>query len=121
MRILKRNEQPFWYALYEGRRELGIGNLRTGQTYPSYSDPIPTRGNISAARGDTTASPFGDDVTYDKVIALGEDLGLDEHSIIWIDKDPEAGEEHDYIVRRVAKSINGVLLAISRVDVRGEA
>ena len=121
MRILKRNEQPFWFALYEGREEVLVGGLRTGQFAPSYTEPIPAKGNISAARGDTTASPFGADVVYDKVIALGEDLGIDEHSVIWIDKDPEEGEPHDYIVRRVAKSLNSVLLAISRVDVRGEA
>jgi hypothetical protein len=47
-------------------------------------------------------------------------LGIDEHSILWIGKEPYANSvitAHNYIVVSVAKSFNSVVYAIRKVDV----
>lgn len=91
-------------------------------------------GNISAAKGESSTRQFGEDESYDKVIVhCNPKLEIDEYSVLWIDRMPvrdrtgnlaldEDGNEttpHDYIVKRVARSINSVSVAISKVNVRG--
>ena len=58
---------------------------------------------------------------------------IDEYTILWIDTVPQVGEDgalitneegevltpHDYIVKKVARSLNSVSVAISKVTVSG--
>ncbi len=58
---------------------------------------------------------------------------IDEYSVLWVDTTPELNEDgtlvvneegqvttpYDYIVKKVAKSLNGVSIAISKVSVSG--
>ena len=44
------------------------------------------------------------------------DIPIDENSILWVDQ-LDTTEDHDYIVKRVAKSLNVVSIAIAKVDV----
>lgn len=115
MRTLKRNEQKFYYALYEGMQLVQEGGLYTGEREVSYSEPVEEWANISAARGDASVDQFGTNVDYDRVIVTCEDLPIDENSIIWIDADTKG--PHDYIVRKIAKSINVLSIAVSKVKV----
>ena len=69
---------------------------------------------------------FGESESYDKVIVLDDrDAPIDEHSILWVDTPPLLNEDgttdtpYDYTVRRVARSLNGVSIAIKKVDVNG--
>ena len=134
MRCLTRNKSTFYYALYEGQNEITdeYGNS-TGQYGASYSEPVQTSGNISAAQGEIQSRQFGDSETYDKVIVLDNpSTPIDEYSILWVDTVPELTEDghlalnkkgevktpHDYIVKKVARSLNGVSIAISKVAVR---
>ena len=101
------------------------GNL-TGEYEISYDKPVQLLGNISAARGETITRQFGDDVAYDRVIVLEDPLcPIDEFSILWIDTPPVLDADgntetpHDYMVRKVARSINSVSIAVSKVNVRG--
>ena len=134
MRCMVRNKSYFYYALYDGQTELKdeYGNA-TGQYDISYADPVKTLGNVSAAQGEIQSRQFGDSETYDKVIVLDNpSTPIDEYSILWVDTVPELTEDgnlalnekgevktpHDYIVKKVARSLNGVSIAISKVAVR---
>lgn len=126
MRCLLRNMRDFYYALYEGKVEIEdeYGN-KTGEYEVVYSKPIKCKGNISAAQGEVQNRQFGDSESYDKVITLGNvNIPIDEYSILWVDTLPVIKEDgttstpHDYIVKKNARSLNSVSLAISKVNVR---
>ena len=125
MRCMVRNKTKFYYASYIGETEVldEYGN-RTGEYDLAYEKPIMTFGNVSAAQGEVQNRQFGESESYDKVIVLDErDVPLDEHSILWVDTLPHLNEDgstetpHDYVVKKVARSLNGVSIAISKVIV----
>lgn len=135
MRCMNLNKRVFYYATYEGRTSIvdEFGN-DTGETEAQYSDPVMFKANISAAKGEAEVQQFGDNLAYDKVIVLDNTApDIDEYSILWVDTLPELDSEghlqtgvtdevitpHDYIVKKVGKSINSVSLAISKVTVSG--
>ena len=134
MRCLSRNKSVFYYALHMGQTEIKdeYGNL-TGQYSVSHSDPIKTCGNISAAQGEMQSRQFGESESYDKVIVLDDiNTPINEYSILWVDILPLLNDDcslalndkgevitpHDYIVKKVARSLNNVSIAISKVIVR---
>ena len=117
-----RNKTAFYYALYKGQTEIvdEYGNA-TGQYDVTYGEPIKALGNVSAAQGETQTRQFGDSESYDKVIVLDDvNTPIDEYSILWVDTLPESNTElpHDYVVKKVARSLNNVSIAISKVSVR---
>lgn len=127
MRCLDRNKRTFYYATYSGKSEMidEYGN-KTGEYEITYSNPTKYRGNISSAQGEIESRQFGDSESYDKVIALGKtDIPIDEYSILWVDTLPVISDNgttetpHDYIVKKVARSLNSVSIAIRKVDVNG--
>lgn len=127
MRCLRRNKVTFYYALYSGKNPItdDYGN-KTGEYEVTYGKPRKMSGNVSAARGETVTRQFGEDEAYDRVIVL-EDPGcpIDEFTILWIDTKPEIDADgstrtpHGYEVKKVARSINSVSIAVSKVNVRG--
>jgi hypothetical protein len=126
MRCLTRNKTKFYYASYIGETEIidDYGNA-TGEYKVSYSTPIVCNGNISAAQGEIQSRQFGESESYDKVIVLDDrNTPIDEYSLLWVDTLPHLNENgstdtpHDYIVRQVARGLNGVSIAISKVDVK---
>ena len=133
MRTLLRNKRTFYYALYSGKTALtdDYGNT-TGEYEIVYENPVKTSGNISAAQGETDSRQFGNDLVYDKTIVMDNTApDIDEYSVLWIDTVPSLEEDgsleldgegsvvtpYDYIVKAVAKSLNSVSFAISKVDV----
>ena len=126
MRCLTRNKTPFFYALYKGEAELTDDNGNsTGEYELTYGNPVRVSGNVSAAQGEMQSRQFGESESYDKVIVLDDrHTPIDEYSILWVDTLPHLNEDgstdtpHDYIVRKVARSLNGVAIAISKVDVK---
>lgn len=135
MRMMNRNKSVFYYALYDRKVPLTdeYGNS-TGEYEIVYQNPKAYRANISAAKDEVNTQQFGVNEAYDKVIVM--DVGcppIDEYTVLWVDKSPlidsdgslatnEAGEvetPHDYIVKKVAKSLNSVSVAISKVTVSG--
>ena len=126
MRCMVRNQSKFYYALYidsiETIDEYGNG---TGEYEVSHGNPIKAFGNVSSARGETQVRQFGESESYDKVIVLDNpNIPIDEYSILWVDTLPRLNEDgtteipHDYVVKRVAKSLNSLSIAISKVNVR---
>ena len=127
MRCLTRNKRTFYYAKYDAKNELidEYGN-KTGQYEVSYTLPISMKANISAGDGATESQPFGNSVLYDKLITVDNaNIPIDEYSILWVDTLPTIKSDgttetpHDYIVKKVARSLNGASIAISKVNVRG--
>lgn len=148
MRTLNRNKSKFHYSTYIERQPITetdeYGNaIQTGEYRLFYSDPVLCKANISAASGATVTQLFGGSESYDKILIMDDpDTPIDEYSILWIDTDPDVVTEqgngenlevtlggivigdngnfapHDYIVKRVAKSLNSVAIAVSKVNVR---
>lgn len=134
MVCMNRNKSAFFYALYVSKEQGtdDYGNP-TGGVDVSYGDPQEFRANISAAKGETQTRQFGESENYDKVIVMESDAPpIDEYSILWIDTVPQLDDKgalalneegevitpHDYIVKKVARSLNSVSIAISKVNVQ---
>lgn len=135
MRCMNRNKVKFYYALYESREPImNQYGKPSGQHKVIYGNPIEEYANISAAKGETQTRQFGENESYDKVIVMDLDTpSIDEYSILWVDTEPQLNEDgslavndkgevitpHDYVVKKVAKSLNNVSIAISKVTVSG--
>ena len=123
MRIMEINKTSFYYCLYNGMEFLKdeYGN-ESGEPRIIYDEPIEMQANISPASGTTQVEQFGNFISYDKVIVTDDmNCPIDEHSVLFVDKLPEYNKEgnplYDYTVKRVAKSINSISIAISKVAV----
>lgn len=134
MRCMSRNKVAFFYALYERKEPIvdDYGNT-TGEFEVFYGNPLEYSANISAAKGETQTRQFGENEVYDKVIVADNTVPpIDEYSILWIDITPQLDETgalatdesgkvitpHDYIVTKVARSLNSVSVAVSKVKVQ---
>lgn len=123
MRCLKRNMVSFWYCQYQGEEERydEYGNLLS-EPYVIYEEPVQMLANISPASGQAQVEQFGNLDSYDKVIVT-DDLNcpISEHTVLFLDKEPEYNLDdspmYDYIVKRVAKSLNSISIAVRKVDV----
>lgn len=120
---MERNKTPLYYCLYRGEQPVrdDEGN-ETGEKQILYSSPVSLSANISPATGNTSVEQFGNSVQYDKVIVLDDtDCPIDENTVLFIDRDPKFDADgnplFDYIVRRVARSLNSISIAISRAEV----
>lgn len=135
-RMVYRNIQPFWYALYdstiEGYDEYG----NQTSTSASYGEVVKAYGNISAAKGEVDARQFGDADNYDKVIVLGDrDTPIDEYAVLWIDTGEPVTDLYgkpqiidgkyvtpwDYVVTKVGRGLPGfgsAVIAVRKVNVR---
>lgn len=122
MRCLNRNKKKFYYALYNSRDAVTEtdewGNvIQTGEYAIGYSAPIASYGNFSPATGTVVAELFGALDGYDKVLTLeNPSTPIDEYSVLWVDRD--TSQPHDYVVKKVARSLNSVSIAISKVTVQ---
>ena len=126
MRCMARNKRKFYYASYIGETEITdeYGNS-TGEYKLDYTIPKKMFGNVSAAQGEIQSRQFGESESYDKVIVLDDiNTPIDEYSILWVDTLPHLNEDgstdtpHDYVVKGLAKSLNSISIAISKVDVK---
>ncbi|MDR0821695.1 MAG: hypothetical protein LBN40_04440 [Oscillospiraceae bacterium] len=134
MRCMSRNKVTFFYALYERKEAItdDYGNT-TGEFEVIYGNPLEYSANISAAKGETQTRQFGENEVYDKVIVADNTVPpIDEYSVLWIDTLPQLDETgalatdetgkvitpYDYIVTKVARSLNSVSIAVSKVKVQ---
>lgn len=121
---LKANEQDFYYALFQGTT-MGVSKdgYRTGGKTEVYGDPVLMSASISAATGTSSMEMFGDLDGYSKVIITHDmDCPIEETTALWVDSSPELDNEgkatkpHDYVVKRIAKSLNVIAYAIAKVN-----
>ena len=125
MRSMTRNRRTFYSASLS---TVAMGKDTDGnytEEVYTYSDPVERVGVITAANGEAQTQLFGANERYDKVITLnlGENY-LAIGSVLWVDTMPDIDEEtgetdtpYDYIVVKVAESLNFVNVAIRKVDV----
>lgn len=117
MRAQRRNEIEIWYALYEGNVPILKNGRLTGEKKQVYSAPVSLRANVSAAKGAADVEMFGIDTPYTKTITTCDiSCPIAEDSALWIDADPLA-EPYNYVVVRIAKSLNSITYAVREVDV----
>ena len=127
MRDLQRNKSKFYYALYSGVTELTetINNesYYTGEYQVTFGKPVECHGNISPASGTVQPEMFGLNIEYDKVIVMADpDTPIQETSVLWIDTMPTLDASgatttpYDYTVSRIARSLNGVAIAVKKVE-----
>ena len=103
------------------------------ETTVAYSNPVACKGNISAARGETAVRQFGEYESYDRVIVMDDpNTPINEYAVLWVDSIPTLNENGslatnndgspvtpwDYTVKKVARSLNSVSIAISKVTVQ---
>ena len=120
---MERNKRTFYYCLFDGAiPQTDESGYDTGEPIPIYKPAVEIRAVVSPAGGTAQIEVFGTDIAYDKVI-MSDDLTcpIDENTVLFLDKQPEYDDDglplYDYIVKRVAKSLNFVSYAVSRVDV----
>lgn len=133
MRTLARNKVSFYYALHEGKQELEdeYGN-NLGEYEVLYGNPVKSSANISATRGETQTRQFGESESYDRIIVMDNTAPpIDEYSVLWVDSVPLLDGDgalvrdtrdrvvtpHDYVVKKVARSLNSVSIAIEKVNI----
>ena len=145
MRTLKRNRRGLYYCLFDSKVPIvdEYGN-ETSEYIVKYKDPVQLDANISPANGYAQTQQFGNISEYDKVITTcWMDCPIDENTVLFIDKEPEFtdvdtnnvtesqtlyGDDtitpetvsvpvYDYVVRRVARSLNSISIAVSKVTV----
>ena len=134
MRCMSRNKVTFFYALYERKEPIvdDYGNT-TGEFEVIHGNPLEYSANISAAKGETQTRQFGENEVYDKVIVADNTAPpIDEYSVLWIDTMPQLNGNgtlatdrsgkvltpYDYVVTKVARSLNSVSIAVSKVKVQ---
>lgn len=125
MLTLHRNKQEFYYCLYEGKTALYDEDENpTGEYEISYSNPVKMLANISQATGNTSLEQFGNSVDYDKVIVTADlNCPIDENTVLFIDNLPVVDDNgdyvfnYDYVVTKIAKSLNSISIAVKKVSV----
>ena len=126
MRCLERNKAKVYYALLNSKNEIRdeYGNF-TGEYRLEYGKPIALKANVSAAMGETYTRQFGEQEAYDKIVVTDDPLcPVDEYAIMWVDKLPVLKKDkttdtpHDYVVKKVARSLNVSSYAIAKVKVQ---
>lgn len=122
MKLLKRNLKPVFYCLYKGKEALldEDGN-ETGEYQVGYEEPVKMECSVSSATGTAQVETFGNLESYDKVLVTDDmNCPIDENSVLFIDKEVEFDEGRplfDYRVSRVAKSLNTISIAVSKVTI----
>lgn len=134
MRCSERNKRDFWYAPFQSSSNLvdEYGN-ELNETTVAYGNPVACKGNVSAARGETAVRQFGEYESYDRVIVMDDpNTPINEYAVLWVDSIPTLNENGslatnndgspvtpwDYTVKKVARSLNSVSIAISKVTVQ---
>lgn len=134
MRCLERNKTRIFYSSYLGKTEIvDEYNNKTGEYTLTYSNPQELYAYISPNVGMVEERRFGETLAYDRMIVLDNYYkdSINEQTRLWVeitpelddlgklklDKNDEVITPHDYLVKRVSKSLNSVLIAIKRVDV----
>ena len=117
MFTLDRNKQSVWYSLYKGMTDvLDSNGYKTGEKTKTYYAPVEIKVNVSASRGSSITEGFGVLEDYDRTIVTHDmSCPIDETTRLWVDVPTTS--PYDYKVVRVAKSLNSITIAISKVKV----
>jgi len=115
---LCRNKVKISYRLYIGETEIidEYGNA-TGEYAPQYSELKTAWLSITPNKGTSEMQFFGNQLDYDRTMTTSDtSLDIDEQSVLWLDG-ADTSKGYNFIVLRVAKSLNAIQYAIKQVDV----
>ena len=115
MRNLQRNMRLLYYAPMLGTEPIldEYGN-DTLEVRTIYGSPIELRCNVSANVGQEAVEVFGAKTEYSRTISFaGRSCPLSEGCKIWFGV--PVTDSHNYVVVKVADSINGFLIALREV------
>ena len=122
MRDLRRNQRKMYYSLYV--EQENDSDFDTLDTAAKYSKPIEFKASLSAGKSDADDSPFGKDISYDRIIStVKKDLPITETSLIWYETKPVLLEDGsadpssaDYKVAAMPlDGLDGIRIAIKRI------
>lgn len=118
MQALGINTQQIWYATQTGYTDILVAGYKTGEKEKTYTSAVSMWANVSPQRGNADFEPFGVALDYDRTIVTADmDCPIDEHTVLWIGTSASSGP-HNYIVRKVARSLNSITYAIKEVTAR---
>lgn len=90
----KKNQRKMYYALYDKKIPIldDDGNP-TFEYVAGYKKPVEFYASLSVGKSDAEESPFGNDVSYDRII-ISFDMGLpvDETTLIFVHNAPTYDE-----------------------------
>jgi hypothetical protein len=118
VRELERNKRRIYYALFDQNEPIldDDGN-DTGEERPLYFAPVELRINVSPALGESATRQFGEVVDYDRTLVICDmSLPINEKTVFWIDE-TDTEKPYDYTVKKVAKSLNSLQIAVKKVEV----
>lgn len=130
---MKINKSKMYYSPYVEKTPCvdDYGN-KTGEYERTYGKPHEFYAYVSPSRGEAEVRRFGEVLSYDRVIVVDNTAPeINEFARLWVDYMPELDAEgnlsldengeavtpHDYIVKKVAKSLNSSVIAIRKVNV----
>lgn len=114
MRCLERNKRLLYYAKYVGSSESrDPDGFLTGEDVLEYEEAKAWRVNVAPATGDVSQQAFGAFQDYTAVLCTTDDCPVTEESRLWIDRMPN--KSHNYVVKRIAKSLNSTLIAVKEL------
>ena len=120
MRSLQRNMRKLYYAIPVGEKAIldDYGN-DTLEVEIEYSDPVELYANVSANVGQEAVNVFGSLTGYNRTVTYsGMSCPLVEGCIVWFNTDVTG--PHNYVVIKVADSVNGYVIALREVSNSGQ-
>lgn len=98
MRGIKRDERTLHYAKYGSETYItDADGYKTGEMAKTYGSVKSVKGSLSRGQGSVSATFFGTDVQFDRVLITHDmSCDIDVNSIVWIDNATTG--KHDYIV-----------------------
>ena len=112
MRTLQKNARVCYYANPTGETEMlkdEWGNL-TSEAVEKFTEPVKMKANYSQSAGEEVLNVFGSFTDYSKTMVFAGECPLVEGSRVWIKNNTD--EDSDYIVTKVAESLNFSLVAL---------
>lgn len=122
MRDLRKNQRKMYYSIYVTQENESDFDVL--DTVAKYSAPVEFRASLSAGKSDADDSPFGKDISYDRIIStVNKSLPITETSLIWYETEPVLLEDGsadpssaDYKVAAAPlDGLDGIRIAIKRI------
>ena len=124
MRNLKKNQRKMYYALFDSAIPIYDENGNEElETRAGYKEPVLFCASLSTGQSDAEESPFGKNVSYDRVVnTVDISLPIDENSLIWVKNKPVFnadgtvnGDSADYeVAAPPLDGLNSLLIAIKK-------
>ena len=126
MRNLARNKKEIAFCNYKGEEKYvnSQGN-KTGEKIIAYYPVVKIKAHVSGAKGSSYIEIFGTELSYDKTVLLTQSefkrCGITENTVFFIDVSPTYEDKakkiplYDYRVKRIAETINEVVIAVEKV------